>query len=235
MASENEPIQQLEGIQEFSVLPLRNTVLFPQVVVPLAVGRPKSVKLIEEAVKNERPIAILTQKDPEEDQPDASGVYHVGTLARILKVVKIASDNYSVIIQGQQRLRLRTMQQEEPFFVGEFDMLPEPKVKPGEEQVEIEALFMNLKSTAKQVVKFIPEMPREASQMVDGVNDPGQLCDFVAANSLKASSPPSIGSPESSSSTSPGSAVFSPAPSSSPGAIVSISGVTETMRHAPMN
>ena len=182
MASENEPIQQLEGIQEFSVLPLRNTVLFPQVVVPLAVGRPKSVKLIEEAVKNERPIAILTQKDPEEDQPDASGVYHVGTLARILKVVKIASDNYSVIIQGQQRLRLRTMQQEEPFFVGEFDMLPEPKVKPGEEQVEIEALFMNLKSTAKQVVKFIPEMPREASQMVDGVNDPGQLCDFVAAN-----------------------------------------------------
>ncbi|MEC9397311.1 MAG: LON peptidase substrate-binding domain-containing protein, partial [Myxococcota bacterium] len=182
MASENEPIQQLEGIQEFSVLPLRNTVLFPQVVVPLAVGRPKSVKLIEEAVKNERPIAILTQKDPEEDQPDASGVYHVGTLARILKVVKIASDNYSVIIQGQQRLRLRSMQQEEPFFVGEFDMLPEPKVKPGEEQVEIEALFMNLKSTAKQVVKFIPEMPREASQMVDGVNDPGQLCDFVAAN-----------------------------------------------------
>ena len=181
MASENEPIQQLEGIQEFAVLPLRNTVLFPQVVVPLAVGRPKSVKLIEEAVKSERPIAILTQRDPEQDEPGVSGIYEVGTLARILKVVKIASDNYSVIIQGQQRLKLREMTQQEPFFVAEFDMLPEPTPVTSD-QVEIEALFKNLKATAKQVVKFIPEMPREASQMVDGVSDPGQLCDFVAAN-----------------------------------------------------
>ena len=175
-------MDQLEGIQQFSVLPLRNTVLFPQVVVPLAVGRAKSVKLIEEAVQNEQPIAILTQRDPEEDEPGVGDVYHVGTLARILKVVKIASDNYSVIIQGQQRLRLKGMTSDEPFFVGDFELVPEPDAPIGAEAVEIEALFMNLKSTAKQVVKFIPEMPKEASQMVDGVNDPGQLCDFVAAN-----------------------------------------------------
>lgn len=175
-------MEQLEGIQEFSVLPLRNTVLFPQVVVPLAVGRPKSVKLIEEAVQNERPIAILTQRNPEDDEPGEDDVYPMGTLARILKVVKIASDNYSVIIQGQQRIRLDKMSQHDPFFIGNFEMIKEPEVSEGDEQVEIEALFMNLKSTAKQVVKFIPEMPKEASQMVDGVNDPGQLCDFVTAN-----------------------------------------------------
>ena len=180
--SDNEEREILEGIQELAVLPLRNTVLFPQVVVPLAVGRPRSVKLIEEAVANERPIAILTQRSADEDDPGSDDVYHTGTLARILKVVKIASDNYSVIIQGQQRLTLREMVQDEPFFVGSFDMVTEPLEVLDAEQVEIEALFRNLRTTAKQVVRFIPEMPKEASQMVDGVDDPGQLCDFVAAN-----------------------------------------------------
>ncbi|MGM0559247.1 MAG: endopeptidase La, partial [Myxococcota bacterium] len=172
----------LEGTHDLPVLPLRNTVLFPQVVVPLAVGRPKSVKLIEEAVDKDEPIAILTQKDPETDDPTTDDLYHTGTVARILKVVKIASDNYSVIIQGQQRIQLDEMLQESPYFEGRFDVIPEPEAASPEDQVEIQALFMNLKSTAKQVVKFIPEMPKEASQMVDGVDDPGQLCDFVAAN-----------------------------------------------------
>ncbi len=182
MSEHDESKSQDDGdLKELAVLPLRNTVLFPQVVVPLAVGRPRSVKLIEEAVKNERPIAILTQRNPEEDSPGVDGVYEIGTLARVLKVVKIASDNYSVIIQGQHRIRLTSMVREEPFFVGDFEHVEEGPANPGE-QVEIEALFMNLKGTAKQVVKFIPEMPKEASQMVDGVNDPGQLCDFVAAN-----------------------------------------------------
>jgi ATP-dependent Lon protease len=174
---------QREGeLLELAALPLRNTVLFPQVVVPLAVGRPKSVKLIEEAVQHERPIAILTQRNPEQDEPGVKDIYHIGTMARILKVVKIASDNYNVIIQGQERILLRDMTGDDPFFVGQFERIEEQGPIGGEDQVEIEALFMNLKSTAKQVVKFIPEMPKEASQMVDGVDDPGQLCDFVAAN-----------------------------------------------------
>lgn len=168
--------------QELAILPLRNTVLFPQVVVPLAVGRPKSVRLIEDAVKGEKPIAILTQRNADTDDPSFEDLYKIGTVARILKVVKIASDNYSVIIQGQARIRLDELTQEEPFFAGRFAYLEEEEQLDPAEQVEVEALFMNLKSTAKQVVKFIEEMPKEASQMVDGVNDPGQLCDFVAAN-----------------------------------------------------
>ncbi len=174
--------ESMEKMQELALLPLRNTVLFPQVVVPLAVGRPKSVKLIEEAVQDEKPIAVLTQRDPETDEPETGDLYQIGTVARILKVVKIANDNYSVIIQGQRRIRLDEMVQEEPYFIGNFEVLDPGEEAEGEAQVEIEALFMNLKSTAKQVVKFIPEMPKEAAQMVEGVNDPGQLCDFVAAN-----------------------------------------------------
>jgi ATP-dependent Lon protease len=174
--------ESMERIQELALLPLRNTVLFPQVVVPLAVGRPKSVKLIEDAVQQERPIAVLTQRNPETDDPSLDDMYEVGTIARILKVVKIAADNYSVIIQGQRRIRLDEITQTEPYFVGRFESLEKDDELTSEQQVEIDALFLNLKSTAKQVVKFIPEMPKEAAQMVDGVNDPGQLCDFVAAN-----------------------------------------------------
>lgn len=170
------------SFHELSILPLRNTVLFPQVVVPLAVGRAKSVKLIEDAVQSERPIAILTQKNADTDDPDLEDLYTIGTVARILKVVKIASDNYSVIIQGQSRVRLDELLTDEPFFKGRFEVLDEGDSDDQAVQVEVEALFMNLKSTAKQVVNFIPAMPKEASQMVDGVNDPGQLCDFVAAN-----------------------------------------------------
>src|SRR5690554_430355 len=173
--------QLLEGIQDLPVLLLLNTVLFPQVVVPLAVGRPKSVRLIEEAAENNSPIAILTQKNAEVDEPSTADLYTIGTVARVLKIVKIADDNYSVIIQGQQRIELEEMLQEEPYFRGRFKV--HSPAKPLEaEKVEVSALFRNLKTTAKQVVKFIPEMPKEASQMVDGVDDPGQLCDFVAAN-----------------------------------------------------
>ena len=182
MADYEDEILDLSGHQTLPVLPLRNTVLFPQVVVPIAVGRPKSVELIREAESEDRPIAILTQRDADIDDPTVDDMYTVGTLARVLKVVKIAEDNYSVIIQGQKRIKLQEMHQETPYFEGDFEVLEPEEDVSSEDEVEIEALFMNLKSTAKQVVKFIPEMPKEATQMVEGVTDPGQLCDFVAAN-----------------------------------------------------
>ncbi len=170
-----EPTQELVTLP---ILPLRNTVLFPQVVIPLAVGRPKSVKLIEAAVANDTPIAILTQKEGATDDPGESDVYAIGTSARIIKVVKIAPDNFSVIIQGNERIELESFDDSGDYLEGTFRVIEEET----ERDVEVDALFRNLKITAKQVVKFIPEMPREAAQMVESVSDPGQLCDFVAAN-----------------------------------------------------
>jgi ATP-dependent Lon protease len=164
--------------ESYPVLPLRNSVLFPQVVIPLAVGRPKSIRLIEHAVEERKLIAIVTQRAQDVDDPTSDDIYTVGTTARILKVVKIAGDNYSVIIQGQHRVRMKNVIHTEPFLEAEFEHLEEDT----DRTVEVEALFRNLKETAKEVVKFIPEMPKEAGQMVDSVDDPGQLCDFVAAN-----------------------------------------------------
>lgn len=176
--SDDTPDERGEVGHIHPILPLRNSVLFPHVVIPLAVGRPKSIRLVEEALANEEPIAIVTQLDAETDQPEQEDLYTVGTSAIILKVVKITDDNFSVIVQGQSRLRLARMVETEPYLKGEFEPLSEPD----ERDVEIDALFRNLKTTAKQVVRYIPEMPSEAGQMVDGVTNPGQLADFVAAN-----------------------------------------------------
>ena len=176
--SDDSTFPQGSEILELPVLPLRNSVLFPQVVIPLAVGREKSIALIKDAAKRDSRIAIFTQRESEIEEPGEADLYRVGTSARILKVVKIAHDNSSVIIQGQERIRLRGVTQVEPYLIGEFEVLEEVL----ERDVEVDALFMNLKNTAKQVVKYIPEMPREAVQMIDSVNEPVQLCDFVAAN-----------------------------------------------------
>lgn len=165
-------------VARLPILPLRNAVLFPQVVIPLAVGREKSIALIKEAAAAESRIAIVTQREAENDDPGEGDLYRVGTAARILKVVKISQDNYSVIIQGQERIRLRGVVQSDPYLIGEFEEIHDEY----ERDVEIDALFLNLKNTAKQVVRYIPEMPREAVAMIDQVNDPVQLADFVVAN-----------------------------------------------------
>ena len=172
-------------IQELSILPLRNTVLFPQVVVPLAVGRPKSVKLIEDAVQSEKAIAILTQKNPETDEPGLEDMYQVGTVARILKVVKIASDNYSVIIQGaESRIRLerasRTTIRSTCAAISRCSIEEEGQDL---DDVEVDALFMQPQEHRQTGGEVHPgDAERGVSQMVDGVTEPGQLCDFVAAN-----------------------------------------------------
>ncbi len=175
-AKESEETEETTTV--LPILPLRNSVLFPQVVIPLAVGRPKSIRLIQEALASESKIAIVTQQEPETDEPGRKDLFDLGTSATILKVVKIAEDNFSVIVQGQERVRLDKMVHDEPYLKGEFTTIPEPE----DRDVEIDALFRNLKTTAKQVVRFIPEMPNEAGQMVEGVPNPGQLADFVAAN-----------------------------------------------------
>ena len=140
MSEEQDKVAAPENVSLFPILPLRNSVLFPQVVIPLAVGREKSIALIKEAAQNESCIAIVTQREAETDEPTEADLYRVGTSARILKVVRIASDNYSVIIQGQDRIRLRSVTQSNPYLVGEFEVLEEDE----DRDVEIDALFRNL-------------------------------------------------------------------------------------------
>lgn len=161
------------------ILPLRNSVLFPQVVIPLSVGRPKSIALIKDAAENKQPVAILTQKDADVEDPTEGDLHRIGASASILKVVHIAKDSYSAILRGVQRLRLMRIVETTPYLIGDFEVIDESDV---DRDIELDALVMNLRSTAAEVIRFMPDMSREASQMLETVQDPVHLCDFIAAN-----------------------------------------------------
>src|SRR5215813_14410922 len=162
-----------------SILPLRNSVLFPGSIIPIDVGRRKSVRLVEEAISRERPvIGILTQKDARTEDPGSGDMYTVGCAARILKVIKLAKDNFSVILQGICRIRIQEFVQQEPFIVARVQPAPDATGV----DVELDALVMNLKDIAKRVIKLMPELPKEASALVESVTEPGQLADLITSN-----------------------------------------------------
>ena len=161
-----------------SILPLRNSVLFPGSIIPIDVGRRKSVKLIEEAIAKEKPvIGILTQRDARTEDPGEGDMYAVGTAARILKVIKLAKDNFSVILQGVVRFRVQGYEGSDPFLNGRVTAIPDPTVA----DVELDALVMNLKDIAKRVIKLMPELPKEASSLVESVTEAGQLADLITS------------------------------------------------------
>jgi ATP-dependent Lon protease len=161
------------------ILPLRNSVLFPGSIIPIDVGRRKSVRLVEDAISKERPvIGILTQKDARTEDPREEDMYKVGCAARILKVIKLAKDNFSVILQGVSRFEIRDFEGSEPFLAARVDAVPDPTTS----DVELDALVMNLKDIAKRVVKLMPELPKEAGALVDSVTEPGHLADLITSN-----------------------------------------------------
>nr|WP_276600007.1 MULTISPECIES: endopeptidase La [unclassified Nannocystis] len=162
-----------------SLLPLRNSVLFPGSIIPIDVGRPKSVKLIEEAIANERPIiGIVTQREARVEEPTEADLHAVGCAARILKVIKLAKDNYSVILQGVMRISIERVVTSEPFLKARVTELPDVEG----EDVEAVALVQSIKETAKRLIALVPELPREAAALLDSVSDPSQVADLVISN-----------------------------------------------------
>jgi ATP-dependent Lon protease len=169
----------VEVPEVISILPLRNSVLFPGSIIPIDVGRKKSVKLVEEAISKERPvIGIVTQRDARTEDPGPGDLYMVGCAARILKVIKLAKDNFSVILQGVSRIRLLEIGGVDPFMTARVQALPDSSAT----DVELDALVMNVKDVAKRVIKLMPELPKEASALVDSVVEPGQLSDVIISN-----------------------------------------------------
>ncbi|MFH2009077.1 MAG: endopeptidase La [bacterium] len=161
------------------ILPLRNSVLFPGSIIPIDVGRRKSVRLVEESIAQERPIiGILTQREARIDDPAPKDMFTIGCAARILKVIKLAKDNFSVILQGVARFEVQDFLQQEPYITSKVDFIHDPKVT----DVELDALVLNLRDVAKRVIKLMPELPKEASALVDSVTDAGQLADLLTSN-----------------------------------------------------
>jgi ATP-dependent Lon protease len=161
------------------ILPLRNSVLFPATVVPVNVGRPRSVRLIEEACGRERPaIGVVSQHRPEVEDPTFEQVYHMGTIARVLKVIRLSSGQYSVVLQGVSRMRIEEPLGRHPTMRARVHRFHEvPAV-----DVEIEALAAHLRESARQLLNDLPTASRESLHILDNVREPGALADLIESN-----------------------------------------------------
>jgi ATP-dependent Lon protease len=163
---------------ELPVLTLRNTVLFPGSIVPLGIGRPKTVRLVEEGVKENGLVAVVAQRDPDIDDPAPGDLYTMGCAARLVKLVKASKDNFSVVVQGLSRVKITEYTQSAPYLKARIAPVDDATTS----MVEAEALTMSLKKTAREVLRLIPELPPSAAELLERVEEPGVLADLIASN-----------------------------------------------------
>ncbi len=165
--------------ERIAVLPLRNSVLFPMSVVPINVGRPRSVRLVEELAGKERAlVGVLAQRDADTVEPTFSEVYAVGTLARVVKVIRLGPSNYSVVLNGLGRFNVVKPLSLEPYMQAEIQRIPEHRVR----QSDLAQATEYLRESTREVLSLTPELPKETASVLDNVKDPGALGDLIASN-----------------------------------------------------
>jgi len=160
------------------ILPLRGTVLFPELILPIMVGRKKSVKLIDEAMEGDRIIGVITQHSSEVEDPDPSELYSIGVAAHVVRMVREMDGTQRVIVQGLERIKILRYVQEDPYLVAEVKVLAEEEAK----GVEIDALIMNLKNLFQRAVELAPHLTVELKNMIQNIKDPGIMADIIASN-----------------------------------------------------
>ena len=165
--------------ESLSILPLRNTVLFPGVVIPITVGRDKSIKLVKEAYKGDRIIGVVSQENMAIEDPTFEQLHRVGTVAMIIKILQMPDGNTTVIIQGKQRFRLRSLIQSEPYITAHIERFEEKKHKGGK---EFNALISSIKEMALQIIQLSPQIPSEAGIAIKNIESPGFLINFISSN-----------------------------------------------------
>jgi ATP-dependent Lon protease len=170
---------ELTAPESIAILPLRNSVLLPMSVVPINVGRPRSVRLVEEFSDDEQTVVgVIAQRDPDVVEPTFDDLYEVGTLARVVKVIRLGQANYSVVLNGLGRFRVLRPVGLEPYMRAEIERLRPPR---GTSE-ELEALGKELRSRMRQVLTLLPELPKETAGILDNVSEPGALADLIASN-----------------------------------------------------
>lgn len=181
MTSEDEELMNLENIpEELAILPLRNTVLFPGVVIPITVGRDKSIKLIKDANKADRIIGVVSQKDVTVDDPGPNDLNQVGTIAVIIKMFRMPDGNTTVIIQGKRRFKLEEITREEPYFRAKISAFEE--IRPAKNDKEFGAIVDSLKEISLQIIKQSPNIPSEAGFAIKNIESPSFLINFISSN-----------------------------------------------------
>ena len=164
---------------ELPLLPLRNTVLFPGVVLPITVGRDKSIKAVNDAYKADKLIGVVAQKDSEVEDPTVSDLEDVGTVARIVKLIKMPDGGTTVIIQGKSRFKINSIINEEPYFKASIENLVDEEAPTDQ---NFEAYVSNIKDLATQIIQLSPNIPSEAGIILKNIENPSFLIHFISSN-----------------------------------------------------
>lgn len=181
MTPEDEELINKEEIPEIlPILPLRNTVLFPGVVIPITAGRDKSIQLIKDANKGDKIIGVVAQKNEDVEEPTANDIHKTGVVAQILRVLKMPDGNTTVIIQGKKRFEITSVIEEEPYLKAVVEEAIEEREI--DDQKEFEAIIEAIKEQALQVIKENPMLPSEASFAIKNIQSNSFLVNFISSN-----------------------------------------------------
>jgi len=176
---EKNVIDEVEKISdELSVLPLKNTVVYPSLVMPLMISDQRRAKLIDEALLSGNVVGLFTQKDPELEKPEPDEIYHIGTAATILKMLRFPDGSVRFLVQGLSRIRINKFTKREPNLIAKIEVLHD-KI---EKSVEMDALVRNITEQLKRVVNLAPYLPEELQVSALNTEDPGKLADLIASN-----------------------------------------------------
>src|SRR5210317_216551 len=181
MTTEDEEALENEALPNaVPILPLRNTVLFPGVVIPITAGRDKSIKLIKDANNADKIIGVVAQRNEEVENPRAQDIHEMGTVAQILRVLKMPDGNTTIIIQGKKRFKIKSILEEQPYLKAEIESVNEEI--PKKDDKEFLATIDSIKDLALQIIQENPNIPSEAAFAIKNIQTPSFLINFVASN-----------------------------------------------------
>jgi len=167
----DEPVENV-----LPILPLKETVVFPDSMIPLAIGQERSIRLVDEAVANDRPIALVTSREGDEEAQSADDLYSVGTAAAIHKMIRVPDGTLRILVQGLRRVRLTRIVQDDPYLVGEFEELPDVITR----EKEIAALARNVEALFSRIIALVPYLPDELQLAATNADDPSALGNLIA-------------------------------------------------------
>jgi len=165
--------------EHLPILPLKNTILFPGVVIPITVGRNKSIKAIQQAYDDNKLIGVFSQKEPSIENPTLSDLFPIGTLASIIKLLRMPDGTITAIIQGRQRIRVKKVVSEEPIMSAAVESALMHEVQ---SEMEFKATLVSIKDLAKKIIELSPNIPNEANIMLNNINQDAFLLNFIASN-----------------------------------------------------
>ncbi|MBT8218741.1 MAG: endopeptidase La [Bacteroidia bacterium] len=179
MDMEDESRQSSDIPEELPILVLKNTVLFPGIVIPITVGRDKSIKAIQDAHSANKLVAVISQKNPSVEDPGEEDMYNIGTVARILKLLKMPDGTTTAILKGRTRFALRGINQSIPYLKGNITTL---NYDPLDDQIKFRAIINSVKDIANQIIELSPQIPSDAALMLKNIDNDPFLLNFIASN-----------------------------------------------------